>query len=87
MSPTGFEEESDKDISINAKQKVAIKLSLEPMKKPSPLALALKNLGVLPENSAYSQQDSLIETLKPEFQDAPVLLDLMQLKIQNSDLS
>lgn len=67
MSPAGFEEESDKDISINAKQRVAIKLSLEPVKKPSPLALALKNLGVLPENSTSSQPDSLLETLKPEF--------------------
>ena len=67
MSPTGFEEESDKDISINAKQRVAIKLSLEPVIKTSPLALALKNLGVLPENSTSSQPDSLLETLKPEF--------------------
>ena len=67
MSPAGFEEESDKDISINAKQRVAIKLSLEPVIKTSPLALALKNLGVLPENSTSSQPDSLLETLKPEF--------------------
>ena len=69
-SPNTFEDGSEQDKS--AKQRLIKKMSYQ-ASKPSPLALALKNLGV---NTGEKSEDA--ESFVPNFK--------MKLKIQHSEL-